>query len=211
QNRAAAALTAIGASSVGRMAELVDDKDSATALRAMGFLGNLGADAGGALPVLRPNLQGKDWPRAIAAASALVSIAAAEEQAVSDAMIKGLSDPRVNVVTDAAAILARIAQETEDDRTRQRIVKALAGNLSGRSAGGDELSGRATGGEFKRALLQALGQIGPAAKSAVPALEKLGADPVVSKDVLDAWQKIVPGKPMPKPKVDEELELELDL
>jgi hypothetical protein len=142
-----------------------------------------------------------------AAASALVSISGEQEIVVSETMGRRLSDPQTQVVADAAAVLARIAKGTNNDKTRQEIVAAFAKNLSGRLAGGDELSGRVAGAECKRIWVRALGDIGPAAKTVAPLLGKMVADPAVSKEVADAWQKILPGTPLPTPKIGDDMEL----
>jgi hypothetical protein len=57
-------------------------------------------------------------------------------------------------------------------------------------------------------LLRALGAIGPAAKSAAPVLKKALDDTLLGGVAADAWRRIMPGQPLPKPELDAGVELE---
>ena len=207
-DRAAAALCAIGRPAVAEAAKRIGDGDMGTATRFVNVLKGIGPDAADAVPALVSVLGAKEWPRIAAAAAALPAIDAKQEPAVASALIGHLSGSATNVFAECSMMLAGLAAGTKQEAIRQAVVSALSKDLK-ESLGGDALLAEEKGRAMKVSLLRALGEIGPAAKSAALLLKRAFGTQGVGDEAAAAWRKILPDQPMPKPKMDVDVDLDL--
>jgi hypothetical protein len=204
---AATALAAIGKPATSELAKRVRDANPRTAVRCMRVLGGMKTTAADAAPVLSEALREKEWPRAAAAASALAAVDETREPLVVSALAERLSGSDANVAVECAMALAGLFADAKRDTTRQDIVGVLSKELRTRM-GTSGLMAKNMDRAVAAGLLRALGAIGPAAKSAAPVLKKALDDTLLGGVAADAWRRIMPGQPLPKPELDAGVELE---
>jgi outer membrane protein assembly factor BamB len=204
---AATALAAIGKPATSELARRVRDANPRTAVRCMRVLGGMKTTAADAAPVLSEALREKEWPRAAAAASALAAVDETREPLVVSALAERLSGSDANVAVECAMALAGLFADAKRDTTRQDIVGVLSKELRTRM-GTSGLMAKNMDRAVAAGLLRALGAIGPAAKSAAPVLKKALDDTLLGGVAADAWRRIMPGQPLPKPELDAGVELE---
>lgn len=211
----AAAAVALGAFDASDMrivqvqTRALGDGDAAVRLAATEAMAGWkeGAAPAAAAPVLTDALRGKEWSRVAAAASALAAVDETREPLVVSVLTERLSGSDTNVSAECAMALAGLFPKAKREATRQAIVTVLSKELRTRM-GTDGLMAENKDRVVTAGLLRALGAIGPEAKSATPVLRKALDDTSLGEAAADAWRRVMPGQPLPKPELDVSVELE---
>jgi HEAT repeat protein len=195
-------------------------KDADLGVRGMtaGILGDLGPKAEAAVPALVKALEVDDtWLRSVAA-SALVRIIGIKATAAIPALIEGLSDDDEDIQEDCLQALQRlgpVAKEAKPALLRLAKNEALRWQVAEtiwrvtlEPRAPVQLLIQALSGDDRQArrnVLRVLGEMGPEAMPAVPALNALlqQEDPEIRAAALESLSKIAPEKwPRAAPKPD---------
>lgn len=178
RSQAQAALVAIGPRAVPALRAALQSPDPTVRMLAAQSVQRIGMKASPAIPELLQAYESPDYNVKYAVAEAL-TVLQAQSPAAIPALAQAIAHPDVNVATSATRLLQLLKADTPI------VVTALAARLEQPHKGNPRLI------ELQQRLLQALGELGPAARSATPVLLVALDDAALVNDASRALRAIL--------------------